>query len=818
LKKRIALLVLLGSLAGLCAAAEPPPILIHVVDGRGRPVAGATVHAAADSETVLQEKTGADGTVRLSGLPDDRLVWVLAERRGLSPALQSFSGAAKARREQRIVLAPGTLAVGRVMDEKGRPVVGAEAELTGEVFGLPSTSFLPAFLRERPKVRTGPAGRFRFRDLPAGRYELRLRHPAFAPLVAEHPVQGGRGGDLGRFVLRRGAVLTGTVTDPDGRPVAGLPLWVATGLSIPATPLPPSSAITGTDGSFAIPGLPLEEQTLFTCGKEVHPVSVPVRFVDEPVHLTVRPAATLRGRVLGPDGEPLAGASLSARRVGGLAPDSFDWSLCRLQDETVSDADGRFVVGPLDAGWYDLLADVLGMKLGTLRMLRAAAGEPGEELEIRLEAGGTLSGRVLDETGTPVAGADLSLDGPWTSMTKSDREGSFSLDISFEEPAPAVLSAEMCGYETVRRELEDLAGELRIDLVLARGGDCTTIRGRVAGPDGAPVERALVARDYFAEQAWTAADGTFELSPGKGIRQITVKKPGFAEARLEVDPEEGPLDNLEIRLERGAVISGHLLGLSEEDRRRMISVLLIRPSASAPPLQVAAVRNGTFRIEDVPSGTLRLDAWVGALLATRTVTMEPGQAELSVDLEVQPAHTVSGQVLDDRAQPVAGATITVAMGERSRTIDDSGTRADGSFALRLPDGSFSLYAFKDGFLEMGTGLDVMVDGGAETGLEMRLEPATILRGRLFGLAPGERPQIRMGGPGSVPAHVELDRFTVEDLQAGEWVIEASLNGAEGQRVLRRAIEIPPGITDLEVDLDFAEAELEAIEKVTEEEP
>jgi protocatechuate 3,4-dioxygenase beta subunit len=814
LKKRLACLLLLGSLPGLCVAAEPPPVLLHVVDGHGRPVAGATVRAAADPETVLQEKTAADGIVRFSGLPDDRVIWVLAERRGLSPALESFSGGA--RRERRLVLAPGTLAVGRVVDEKGRPVVGAEAELTGEAFGLPSTSPLPGFLRERPKVRTGPAGRFRFRDLPAGRYELRLRHPAFAPLLADHPVQGGRNGDLGRLVLRRGEVLTGTVTDPDGRPVADLPLWTITEFPDAVEPLPPT-AFTGEDGTFAIPGLPPGELALYTCGHGYHPETVTVHFLDEPVHLTVRPAAALHGRVLGPDGEPLAGASLAARPADRLSMDSFGtWTPCGAQDQAVSDADGRFVVGPLDAGWYDLLATASGMKRGILPMQRAAAGEPGEEVEIRLEAGGVLSGRVLDEAGVPIADADLSLDGPWTEQARSARDGSFSLDIAFEEPSPAVLSATKCGYEEAHRELEDLAGEVRIDLVMARGGGCAPIRGRVVGPDGAPIERALVAEFPSGGPAWTAADGTFELPGNEGRFQIVAEKPGFAKAHLYIYPEAGPLGDLEIRLERGAVVTGRLLGLNEEDRSQTAYVLLTPPGRQ--PLRATMTGGWTFRVEDVPSGSLKLRAQAGESSALRALVLEPGQAELSVDVEMPAVHTVSGQVLDDRAQPVAGAAITVTRAgeEELGAIASSSTRADGSFALRLPDGSFSLYAFEDGFLQMDTGLDVEVDGGVETGLEIRLEPATVLRGRLFGLAPGERPTLLLGGPGYLLGQVELDRYEVEGLRPGQWTIEASLDDPEGKRVLRRTVEIPQGITALEADLDFAEAQVEAEEP--EEEP
>jgi len=53
--------------------------------------------------------------------------------------------------------------------------------------------------------------------------------------------------------------------------------------------------------------------------------------------------------------------------------------------------------------------------------------------------------------------------------------------------------------------------------------------------------------------------------------------------------------------------------------------------------------------------------------------------------------------------------------------------------------------------------------------------------------------------------VELDSYSIADLKPGRWRIEASLDGPEGKRVLRRTVEIPPGATVMELDLDFAEA-------------
>src|SRR6185436_2519634 len=128
------------------------------------------------------------------------------------------------------------------------------------------------------RARTGPAGRFRFRDLPEGDFDLTIRHPSFVPLQGDRPIQGGRSGDLGRFVLRRGEALRGLVTDPEGRPLANFPLWAVTELT-EQEGAPPPSTTTEPDGSFVISHLPPGAFDLFACGQGYLQQFVTVHFL-----------------------------------------------------------------------------------------------------------------------------------------------------------------------------------------------------------------------------------------------------------------------------------------------------------------------------------------------------------------------------------------------------------------------------------------------------------------------------------------------------------------------------------------------------------
>jgi hypothetical protein len=368
------------------------------------------------------------------------------------------------------------------------------------------------------------------------------------------------------------------------------------------------------------------------------------------------------------------------------------------------------------------------------------------------------------------------------------------------------LQASASGYEDLQRETEVTSTEARLDLVLARDESCActpvTVRGHVAGPDGAPVEGAMVSS--LSAKTWTAADGTFEVLVTRP-RLLEVSKPGFASRQVELSADNG--EDVEIRLDTGTVIAGRLLGMTAEDRDATTYAAL---SCEDEASRMADLRaDGTFRFEHVPPEACDLRACVDERCAQTSLVLEPGQDEVPVVLELAEAYPVSGQVLDALGQPVAGAELLATPPDDELAITagaSGGTRADGRFVLRLPDGTYDLRAQKEGLRERS--VELHVEGGPVTGLEIRLEPSTILRGRLFGLEPGEAPEIVAQSPATQAyGEVGLDSYTISDLEPGTWTIEASLEEGDGPRVLHRTFEVLPGISEITLDLDFAEAEM-----------
>jgi RNA polymerase sigma factor (sigma-70 family) len=130
--------------------------------------------------------------------------------------------------------------------------------------------------------------------------------------------------------------------------------------------------------------------------------------------VALQPGRTLKGSVVGPDGKPLAGAT-----VFGLAPHHF-------QNSTLNSAD--FTIRGINPRRTRQLLFVHKEKgLGFYRELR---GDEKGPLTIKLQPLGSVSGRVVDRDGQPIADLVLNLNrsrllGPGGTQVRTDKEGRF---------------------------------------------------------------------------------------------------------------------------------------------------------------------------------------------------------------------------------------------------------------------------------------------------------------------------------------------------------------------------------------------------------
>jgi len=405
--------------------AEPAPSLVvrgRVVDCEGLARGGARI--------------GLRGT---DGVPADaqgRFALAVEAEGGelvaLEPELATvLPGACRVGPVEPVVVVARRLAVaGTVVDERGQPLRDARVELALPAgFGARFEVSLDATVQDLPYVRTGADGTFvldPFPYVPGARLTTTLE----GRIQDVRPTPDVSNPDL-RIVLARARVeestLRGVVLDPRGRPVSDA--HVAVG---------PVAAVTDGTGEFQLapatwnttapivavaPGhLPGRLERTFDATGE------PLPWPDwVELHLG-DPPRELAGKVVGDDGEPVAGARVwladptlfgfvrdaptNVEQVlsGATAVDGFDFDRPNmLWDWAETDARGHFRLRGLLERDYRVVAmgpdDLLAVEAGPF-----AAGR--EDVVLRLGDAPRyerVTGRVVSPTGEPVAGVVAAL-------------------------------------------------------------------------------------------------------------------------------------------------------------------------------------------------------------------------------------------------------------------------------------------------------------------------------------------------------------------------------------------------------------------------
>ncbi len=297
-----------------------------------------------------------------------------------------------------VALGRGGTIVARVAFAGGGPAPGVAVDVIGRDGEQSAT--------------TGPDGVARVAHLAPGRYEVSVR-PASAPRspFADAAARGGvvlnvaEGSIVERqFRIERGVRLTGVVRER-GQPV------VAAQLSLRASdPRRRSTREVRTDeaGAYALPDVAPGDyrvQVRIQAGAESYiavdrPVSVP-RAPEHRVDVDV-PDAAIAGVVRLPRDAPKgARPRIRIRQLDVTPP------LARGQ---LVDREGTFSFRHLEPGRYELVVDAGSGWSGEIHgPLRVGSGGVLRGVEVLLEAGVAVRGRVVDSSGDGVGGASVQL-------------------------------------------------------------------------------------------------------------------------------------------------------------------------------------------------------------------------------------------------------------------------------------------------------------------------------------------------------------------------------------------------------------------------
>ena len=296
--------------------------------------------------------------------------------------------------------------------------------------------------------------------------------------------------------------------------------------------------------------------------------------------------------------------------------------------------------------------------------------------------------------------------------------------------------------------------------------------------DGTPVAGARVRalrqhrwggnRDPLAE-ATSGDDGTFLLTGlTAGQRaDLLADAEGFGpEALYDV---EAPATDVELVLERGAVLAGVVVAASGEPLEGVF--LNLAPPAMVRPHTWHLRRfgrvsddDGRFELTDLPAGELelRLD---GPVTPTRIpFDLEPGEERRDLRIQVEGAARevrLSGRVTDPGGEPVSGAEVRL-----------NATYARGGYSSGTqtrPDGRFELRTKADEGTAAGTAWELVVD-----------HPGYL----------EERRRLDLGGGAAELATVADERLEIV-LREGGTTVGGTVAGADGTPLAAATVVLEP---------------------------
>jgi len=458
------------------------------------------------------------------------------------------------------------------------------------------------------------------------------------------------------LALKPAVILTGRVEGSEGRPVAGAAVRV-----VPTDPYPYYRGLrdlvtgfTRADGTFRLLGVPARSMLQVGAEAEGFAPAEQVASTGEPgqnpapLRIVLGPGSSLTGRLVGLDGQAVAGAEILLRDVAawdaGLAANP-------AEHRAISDSVGRFRFEHLAGGVRQLRAGLPGATSSAL---------PEVEIPDRPDA---LDLGDLRLRPAPPEEA-------WTAA-RIDAGPSLSSWAATPEPPP---------------------------------GPGRAVSGRVADPQGAPVAGAdLLLHSFDAGRLLrgsTSADGSF-LFPEvpDGSYRLVARAAGFADTpAAEVRVAGAPVAGLALRLAPGGTVSGRILGLAEHELPRVQVTAWREGMETLLPLRALAGTDGRYRISGLPIGEWRITARrTAAFLVEKTVRLTAPGEEIKLDLSFPEGVAVSGRVLLD-GQPLAGAMVALGNAQTDgRQARQTSTRADGSFAISAVEpGSYKLLVLAGG--------------------------------------------------------------------------------------------------------------------------
>ncbi len=426
-------------------------------------------------------------------------------------------------------------------------------------------------------------------------------------------------------------------------------------------------------------------------------------------------------------------------------------------------------------------------------------GTPPSEMNRTLVAGAKISGRVVAADGTtPVPKAAISLD-QWPLATSGD-DGTFT--IAHAPVRWATLTARKDSL--IAQRAFDAIGKAALTMKLEKAA---VISGRITDSKtkvpvaGARVNLAGSGLRLMLEPsglfAHTDAKGSYSILAPAGSYSVFASHPAFETASIDIVVTSGQQLAKDLSMAQLARVSGVVV---DEEQKPVVAASVASEAATEGgggpfrmPMRMfressrtVSGPDGRFSIRIAADTDLRLRATKKGLPPAKgdTLHLAPAERKTGVVLLIPTGIAVSGIVKDANGDPLPGVDVVateaptgrgavmfrqVFMGFSGEEEDTVRTAADGTFTLRVKEGTYDFSFRRDGYAPKAVRAQTVTAQGGPT-IETTLEPAVEITGRVtrggVGIADVNVSTFGMGGHSATAVSGPDGSFTLGGLSPG----------------------------------------------------
>jgi RNA polymerase sigma factor (sigma-70 family) len=423
---------------------------------------------------------------------------------------------------------------------------------------------------------------------------------------------------------------------------------------------------------------------------ETHTQPIPPQLTAE-----LEPAWSVGGIVVDRAGKPIPGVSVSPSIEFKKRPGELHQLGAGARTKTDAAGKWRFDSVPVSMSEVHVEIDHPEFMLVRRQLSRREFGiERGQEPAARivLEPGLTVTGRITDDAGRPIAGA-LVRTQAWNEARQATTGDDGTYKLVGCEPRPARIVVSAPGRATDVRDLNIEPGLGPVDFQMKPGG---TVRVRVVDEQGRPVPKARI---FF--QSWRGRHAYFEFgnvnqyADEKGVwewheaplDEFTANICPPSRMHLLQQPLIARAEDYVFRTSPALVVAGRVI---DAETKKPIPEFRVIPGRRYQGGQLSWAREDSFLAKDGRyvrretrgelAHVIRIEAEGYQAAVSRDIQSTEGS--ISVDFELTKGHNVAAKVVTPRNLPAAGAKVV--LGVPGSQIDiRNGDIYDGStFAAR----------------------------------------------------------------------------------------------------------------------------------------